>query len=649
MTESTDLPPSDDPPGPPRLARFGSFELDLRSGELRRAGVRVKLQEQPLKLLLFLLEHPGEVVTREELRERLWPAEFVDFDHSLNTAVRKLRAALDDVADNPRFVETLARRGYRFIAPVSLTGGPAPTGAVLQTTASAIDPATPGQFGGRKGRKVLGALLALLVLVVVSTLVWSRARITPLREKSAVPTRGPIASIAVLPFGNQEASTDHLADGVTEILIDRLSRLPDLRVMARSTVFEYKGKRVHPSSVGEELDVQAVVTGNVRRAADQTVIHVELIDVRDGAQIWGRRYESSSTDLPLTQARIADDLGLHLRSGVRTAAPKAASAGLTRNADAYEHYLRGLHLWNERGDANVRASLDHFGKAIQLDPGFAAAYAGQSNAYGVLTGKGLLTPEQGTLRVMASARKALELDPDSAEAYTSIATTAFRNLWDFAGAERDYRRAIALNPNYSTAHQWYADFLRSMGRWDEAWREMEMARRIDPLSKAVNSSMCGAFAAQRRYDEAVAFAEKLQQLGRPLPFCRSVTLFYRGDYEGLAAHMEKNPEAPAAREQAEGFRKGGGRGLLEARLRCFQQQPNPEASFAVDIAEAYVLLGRHDDAFAWLEKGFDHRVTGMTSFYFMPTFDAVREDPRFANLVRRIGIPAAGLESARSR
>src|SRR5688572_1549884 len=439
----------------PRMARFGVFELDLRSGELRRDGVRVPLQEQPFRLLAILIARPGEVVSREELREQLWASEFVDFDHGLNRAIRKLRTALDDSADNPRFIETLARRGYRFIAPVSWNG---------DTVIAASEPSPR--------RRLLPIVIAaaVLLMVIAGALIFRQM------QARRAPT---IWAVAVLPFTNDHAQTAHVSDGLTEELIDALSRLPSMRVMARTTVFRYKGKPVDPQTVGRDLDVGAVVLGDVRRDGDAYRVRVELIDVRDGSQLWGNRFNVSAAELPGLQNRIAELLFNRLRHGQR------APGGRTQNAEAYELYLKGLYAWNRRGEDDLRQSIELFTKAAALDPTYAAPHAGLANAWGVMTGNGMISPDEGVPRVLAAARKALELDPENAEAYTSMATTKFRNLWDFAGAEKDYREALRLNPNYATGHQWYGDFLRSMGRFAEARRESDIAYKLDPLSTAI--------------------------------------------------------------------------------------------------------------------------------------------------------------------
>ncbi|HEX6084482.1 MAG TPA: winged helix-turn-helix domain-containing protein [Thermoanaerobaculia bacterium] len=603
MTATSGVTAGDHPGQTRERARFGTFELDLKRAELRRDGVAVRLQDQPFRLLTYFVERAGEIVTREELREHLWPAEFVDFDHSLNTAIRKLRTALDDSADEPRYLETLPRRGYRFLAPVAWAGGGQ---AILPVGEEAGQAGLPvPEKTGQAGLPVFHwALGVLVILVVTAVILW--------RWPSAAR---PISAIAVLPFTNSDPRSEHVSDGLTELLIDKLSRLPELRVMARSTVFSYKGKKLPPADAGKELDVGAVITGHLRREGNQYDIHVEMIDVRDGAQLWGERYEVSPDELPLVQSRIADDLSSQLRRDADTEGRRFAARAYTSNAEAYEQYLLGLQLWHGRGKDDLPRSVEHFNRAIALDPNFAAAWSGLANAYGVMAGNGLIPPEEAAVKVLSAARKALALDPENAEAYTSIATTSFRSLWDFENAERDYRRSLALNPNYATGHQWFSDYLRAMGRAAEARREVDTALRLDPLSPAINAAKCHSLVHERRYEEALAFGRRYEQLQkRSMSHCMGAATI---------------------------LLQGGPREPLERRLQLLLSQKDPESAVPVEIAETYALLGQKDAAFDWLERGARRRSTRITSFHVSPALDGLRDDPRFAALARRIGLPEA--------
>ena len=586
------------------------FEVDLRSGELRRGGVDVRIQVQPFRILGLLLERAGEIVTREEMRERLWPTEFVDFDHSLNTAVRKLREALGDSAENPRFVETLARRGYRFIAPVSWESD---------------EVATP-----KKPRLLIPIGIAVLLLAAVGAyFVWRRA-------PAPIATATPIDAVAVLPFTNDDAQSQYLSDGTTEILIDALSRVPDLRVMARTTVFDYKGKKIEPQAAGRALNVSGVVVGNVRRHGDQYEFHVELIDVKDGTQLWGHRFDATTATMSSVQAHMSDVLATQLRQGV-TRESRIASRQPTIDPQAYDAYLWGLYEWNRRDKEHLQAAMRYFNQAIERDPKFAAPYAGLANTYGVMVGYGVIPATEGSQKVLATAGKALELDPNNAEALIAIATTKYRNLWDFAGADADYKRALALNPNYATGHQWYGDYLRSMGRWPEARLHSDVAYRLDPRSFAITANRCYALYYERRFHEAVEFGRSSEI---PVPSCVTHSLIALGEIEQALPLLTKAyvPDADA-KQLADAFHRGGPRAFFRKSAELIASHQSEHLQRPVDVASYYAQAGDKDQAFAWLEKAYQQRTSSITSIGVEPKFDSIRSDPRFEDLLRRIGLP----------
>jgi len=598
MTEPSYVPTPDHPPG---IARFGTFEIDFPNRQLRRDGRAVRIQVQPFRLLALLVERAGQVVSREELQERLWPNEFVDFEHSLNAAVRKLREALGDSAENPMFVETLARRGYRFIAPVSWDG----------ERVVAMD------------RRPMFVVAAILAAVLIAAIVYISIR------KPATAS-APIDAVAILPFTNDDPQTQYFSDGLTEILIDRLSRVPDLRVMARTTVFAYKGKDARQA--GESLHVPGVITGHIRHHGDRYEIHVELIDVNDGSQLWGYQFEATPATLTSVQTMISEELTTVLRQGVSRDRRRVIASGYTSDPKAYDHYLWGLYALNRR---DLPSALNWFNDAVVQDPKFAAAYAGLASTYGVMTGYGRISPEQGVPKVLAMARKTLELDPNNAEALVSIATTKYRNLWDFSGAEADYRRALALNPNYATGHEWYADYLRSMGRWEEARREIELAHRLDPLSPPINVMMCFSFYYERRYKEAIDYAEHLRAQHPDLAAtgCEASALMAIGDIDGAMKLLkEKRPisaSAPYPRDPQKFF----------AAAASWLEHNQQAAETPVSIAAMQARAGNRDKAFAWLENAYEHRASMLTNVNVDPAFDSLRSDPRYDDLLKRIGLP----------
>ena len=522
----------------------------------------------------------------------------------------------------------------------STPGAPVPPHLVFPEPPPAEATSASGS-GRRPVRGFAGALVAVVVLATAGVLLLSK--------RDSTMEAAAIHSLAVLPFTNTDPGTEHVSDGLTELLIDELAAIPDLRVTARSSVFQYKGRFITPQRAGTELDVGAVVMGEVRREGNRYGVRAELIDVRDGAQIWARRYEVDRAELPALQGWIFADLSARLREG----AVVRVSSRHTTSAEAHEQYLLGLQAWRQRIGGTRRRpealhkAVAHFERAIELDPRFAAAYAGLANTYGVMVGWALIPSSDGTFRVLSAAQKALELDPRNAEAYTSIATTSFKSLWDFEGADRNFQRAIALNPSYATAHQWYGDYLQAMGRLDEARRELELAYRLDPLSIPITVNLCNAFYYERRYREALQFARDVEARDpeRTPFFCAGASLLALGDYEAFIEYRETHGEKPLATEVVEAYRRYGARAFYAAQLRS---APPPRATPMSDtsIARANAALGDPDEVFAHLEKAFERRASDVLAFHLAPELDSVRHDPRFRDLARRMGLPQSALEAS---
>jgi TolB-like protein len=405
-------------PSASRLMRFGAFELDVRSGELRKQGTLIKLQEQPLRILEMLLAKRGEVVTREELRSILWPNNtFVDFDHGLNKAINKLREALGDSAESPRFVETLSRRGYRFIGDMH--------------TADATGD-----------------------------------------------------SIVVLPLVNMSADpeNEYFADGITEEIINALAQIRDLHVVARSSAFSFKGKHIDPRVVGEQLNVRTVLEGSVRRAGNQLRITAQLVNAADGFHLWSERYDREMKDVFEIQDDIARGIVERLKMTLEGGGERPLIKAGTQNLEAYQLYLKGRVLLPRRGP--TAQYLDCFARAVQLDPDYAQAWAGLADSHSVLGYTGIVPPGPAMAKALDAARRAVALDGSLAEAHNALAIASLMGAWDNATAEREFRRALTSNPRYIQARVWYALFylMYSEGRMNEAMAEAKLALESDPLS-----------------------------------------------------------------------------------------------------------------------------------------------------------------------
>jgi TolB-like protein/DNA-binding winged helix-turn-helix (wHTH) protein/Tfp pilus assembly protein PilF len=647
----------------PRLARFGLYEVDLRTGELRKQGLKIRLQEKPFQILSILLERRGDVVTRKELRERLWPEDtFVDFDNSLNTAMSKLREALGESAGSPRYVETLTRRGYRFIAPVELQEpeaeaskaafpGPAAPAAIesdpdpVAQTSPLESPAPPAagpvMTHRRRSWMTVATMGAGLLLGYFFYVAW-------VRWKSAPPSTSSRIRLAVLPFKNMsgDPEQEYLSEGLTEEMIAQLGRLhPRLAVIARTSAMQYAGTNKSIGQIGNELDLDYIVEGSVRRAEDRVRITAKLIQVSDQTQLWVEHYERGGGDVLALQSevarRIAGSLAVELLPAHR--GPPGPSG--TTTPVAYEAYLKGRFFWNKRREETIRKSIEYFQQAIQHDPRYAPAYSGLADAYIVLETYSALSAKQTLPLARAAATKALELDDSIAETRTTLA--AIRHLeWDWTGAEMEFRRALELNPNYATAHQWYSEYLTMVGRIDEAVAEAKLAQELDPLSIIINYVLGYNLYVARRYDEAIAQYCKALEIDPTFyaaRFAAANTYEQKGMYaEALAEWqgiMIDGGRKQEAEELGRVFATSGYASVLKKRHLQLIERSQKEYVESLLIARLCLKVGRRDEAFEWLEKAYHERRQRLGYLKVDPVYDSIRGDPRYLDLLRRIGLP----------
>jgi TolB-like protein/DNA-binding winged helix-turn-helix (wHTH) protein/Flp pilus assembly protein TadD len=475
------------------VVRFGTYEVSFQSGEVRKAGLRIRIQQQPMKLLEILLERPAEVVTREELRGRIWPNEsFGDFDQALNIAIAKLRSALGDSAENPRFIETLPKRGYRFIADVSIVDAGART--------KRPEAEAEGMLGTESGHQVQGVGLTIAPkrrlwptrpVIVALVVGLSILAVWVFRSHGGSPT--VIRSLAVLPLDNLsgDASQDYFADGMTDELITDLAQISALRVISRTSVMVYKGARKPLSEIARELNVDAVVEGTVLRSGERVRITAQLIQAPADKHLWAESYEGDLHDTLALQKEVASAIAGQIRIELTPKEQAGLKNAKVVNPEAYEAYLKGRYFWNRRTADGLKRAVDYFDQAIQKDPNYAQAYAGLADSYDLLGDweYGVLAPNEAYPKAKAAAVKALELDNTLGEAHASLAFSLDVFDWDWGSAEREFRRAIALNPGYATAHHWYAWHLSEMGRNSEAIAEMRKAENLDPLSLIISADM----------------------------------------------------------------------------------------------------------------------------------------------------------------
>jgi TolB-like protein/DNA-binding winged helix-turn-helix (wHTH) protein/Flp pilus assembly protein TadD len=631
---------------PFRRFKFGGFEVDLRTGELTKLGKRVRLQEQPFQLLALLLEKPGQLVIREDLRERLWPKTIVDFDHGLNKAISKIREALGDSAENPRFIETVASRGYRFLADVAVVqdGHPETAAGDLAGREAAglprpIDASASARWSAHAfGWRLSGGLTALALAVFLSWFFYSWRH--PLST---------IHSLAVLPLENlsNDASQDYFADGMTDELINHLGQISAIRVISRTSAMTYKNARKPLAEIARELNVDAVVEGSVLRSGERVRIDAQLIQVPADKQIWAESYEGDFRDTLALQSQVARSVAEQIRATLNRQEQVALAKSKTVNPMAYEAYLKGRYFWNKRTGDGLRTAIQYFNRAIEADATYAEAYSGLADSY-ALSGDweyGVLSPQDAFRKATEAATKALALDDSLGEAHTSLAFALDLYGWDWQAAETEYKLAIKLSPGYATAHLWYAWHLILMGRNTEGLFELGKAESLDPLSLIISADMADALCIAHLFDEAVQQSNKTLQMDPN---------FAIGHYELGQALEQKHMHDEAVAEFQKAIEISGHSGAFDSNLAYVyavlgrkeeavkiaedleaHRDQNPSAQ--ANIALIYVGLGDQDQAMVWLNKGYEARFN--PSILLRPGFDPLRSDARFKELLHRVGLP----------
>jgi TolB-like protein/DNA-binding winged helix-turn-helix (wHTH) protein/Tfp pilus assembly protein PilF len=630
-----------------RIRCFGHFEVDVASGELRRQGLKIRLQDQPFRLLILLLDHAGDVVTREKVRETLWPGDtYVDFDHSLNTAVRKLREALGDSAETPRYVETIARRGYRFVAPVA----PRPTAQASHSAGAAGASLLPSPAArpSTSARRLL--ILAVVVVICAAALVayWMVPR------PGSTPLSGRRLMLAVLPFDNLsgDADQEYLSDGLTEEMITQLGRLePDrLRVLARSSTWKYKRADRDIGRLRRELGADYVLEGSVRRAGERVRVTTQLVQVDDQSQVWAETYQRDLRDVLILQSEVAEAV-------VRTIAVKLtpnAQARLARarpiRPEAYQDYLRGRFFFNRRTEAALKQALGYFQKAIAADSGYAPAYSGLADCYSALGASsvvGGLPPRQAMPEAKAAALKALQIDGTLAEAHTSLAMVHLLYEWDLAACEKEFRRAIELDPNYTTAHHWYSHCLLPLGRTKESLAESKRALELEPLQLVVGTHLGWHYLYARQYDQAIAQFRNTLELDPAFPQAQRYAAWgylQKGMHSEAIAALRSALNSLGRDPKVEGelgyaLAVAGRRAEALAILEGLGRLSATRYVSPYSVALVHAGLGDRDQALDWLEKAYAERSDYMPYLRLEPMLDGLRSDQRFAALVGRVGLP----------
>ena len=636
--------------------QFGQFVLDLERYELRRDGQAAKLERQPMELLILLTQKRGGLVTRDEIIARLWGEDvFLDVDQGINNGIRKIRTALRDDPDRPRFVETVVGRGYRFIAKIDETGpgsatAEATTVSVEDRSKKATDPQTKPElqtpttrapvrpFWQRYRNPLALSGLAILALLIAGFYARQTDSWLPRRQSPLV------RSIGVLPLENLsgDPAQDHFADGMTDELTTNLARIGSLRVISRTTMMQYRGTRKRSPEIARDLNIDALLEGSVVRSGSKVRITAQLIDARHDRHMWAQSFEREVSEILDVQDSVALDIASEVKAELSPELRESLSKHRSVKPEAYESYLMGRSKLRTQSPNAIRESVLDFQHAIDLAPLYSEAYSGLADAYTLMADYEVLSPREAFPRAEAAAVKALSLDPLAAEAHVSLGLVKNYYQWDWDGAEREFKRAIELSPSYASAHLQYSRFLTMEGRHDESIAEIDRARGLDPLSLVIASNAGHAFYYARRYDSAI---EQFRQTLAIDPNRVYARLFLGIAYEQNGMYPQSTEELEKVRVHFNGTPSVAlahvyartGRGT-EARQILTQLESDGSDADWFFIAEGYAGLGDKELAFRCLEKAYQKHDFFLPWIKVDPWMDPLRSDARFKSFLRRVGL-----------
>ena len=600
------------------IVRFQGFELNLRSGELRRNGTRIKLQDQPFKVLVALLQRSGEVVTREDLRHLIWPNESAgDFDHAINLAIGKLRNSLGDSADVPHLIETLPRHGYRFIGTI-----------VPNEVKPEKKPPWPLLW------KFLLIAALLLAAVAAAFLVDVGGLSSKLFSRFAA--QAPLRSLAVLPLNSlsSDQEQDYFTEGMTEALITELGNISALRVISHQSVMQYKGTKKTIPQIARELNVDAIVEGSILRAGDQVRITVQLIDGRTDRHLWAGTYQREMREILSLQNDVAKAIATQVKVKLTPLQEKQLTSAQSVNPEAHEAYLKGLYYVNRWPESESVHCIESFKRATEIDPTFADAQAGLATCYAVMPWT--LPPKEVFPLAKAAAQEAIRLDANQAEAYAALGAVNMFYEWDWASAERNLLRAVELNPNRSFSRASYAIYFAFLGRTEEAIREAKESVLLDPASILMNRNLAFVYQLAHKYPEYAAQARTTLELA-PNDGLAKWDLAWALALQGKrsqAAEQLKTVEWPMTRAVVLATL-----GEKEQASQSLKEAGTPGCLCTFASATVYSLLGETDAAIRTLEKAYDERDAEMVQLNANPAFDSIRSDPRFQALLHRMNFP----------
>jgi len=629
-----------------RMVRFATFEADLSARELRKGRVKIKVHGQPFEVLAMLLEQPGEIVRREELKQKLWPTDtFVDFDHGVNTAINRLREALGDSAENPRFVETIPRRGYRFIAAVD----PPAAAPELKLDPAVASPSVPDNAGAesfpsvpKKQTKTVALAIAFgIAAVAILGLVSLRQRLFARRSGPA------IQSVAVLPLTNlsTDADQDYFADGMTDALITDLGKIGALRVISRTSVMQYKGTKKPLPEIARELNVDAIIEGAVSRSGNHLRITANLVQASPEKHLWAQSYDSEVSDVLTLEGQLAQSVAREIQV---TLTPKERNLLATPrpvNPEAQDLYFRGGYIIYQSTEEAYEKAIRYFQQAIEKDPGYAAPYSALALVYANWV-PGANSPRERMPKARDFGLKALSLDNGVTNAHFALGQVALFYDWDWTTAEKEFQRELELNPNHAGARSWRARALVTSGRTEEAVTEAKRSLGLSPTVRDWDYPTW-VFILARRYDLARERAQGMVDLEPNFPWGHfELAQVYEhegkaedGAREFLRADKLLGTDPKELEKLQRAMAKDGAKGYWRRKVENYKESAKSGYVSSGLAAMACVRIGDKQCAFEWLEKGFQERDDLMINLKVEPVFDGLREDQRFQALVRRVGIP----------
>jgi TolB-like protein/DNA-binding winged helix-turn-helix (wHTH) protein/Flp pilus assembly protein TadD len=611
------------------VVRFGIFQLDLKARELHKAGVKVKLQDQPFRVLALLAERAGQVVTREELQQEIWPSDvYVTFDQGLNNAIKKVRDALGDSADNPRFIETVAKHGYRFVAPVS----PLSTHPVKR----------PKSNLARLRRTTLVSLAAACFVAILGYWTWHKAAVVDKR-----PSEKTV--LAVLPFDNLSSDPDQefFSDGLTEEMIAQLGKLNPrmLNVIARGSVIRYKGSTLTANQIGKELNADYLLQGSVRKESGRARITVQLIRVQDQTDLWTESYDRPLKDILSLQDSVARTIADQIR--VNLTAEQQNRLAISRSVDpeAYEAYLRGRYYWNKRTADGMQKASIYFQQAVNQEPTYGEAYSGLADCNSGLTWHGFTSPAQSLPKAEAAARKAIEINPQSAEAHASLALV-LHHQWNWDGAEAEFKKALQLDSQYANAHHWYGDYLSVKARHEEAVSEAREALKLDPLNLMINTWAALRYYLAHNYQAAAEQGQKTVELDPNFAAAHLVigeSYVQMGRQEEAITELQRasslSGNSPLYLAQVAVANASMGRKSEAFRIATQLQNMSKERYVSpYGLAQVYAALNDEEQTFNWLQTAYADHAVWMSYLAVDPVFERFHKDRRFQDLLQKIGV-----------